>query len=133
MTLRSYLFLMSIATLLCWLAWFLVLFSVDPTGSGFLGFLFFYASLFLAIVGSGSVLGFVARRSFLPSDEVVFRHVKQTFRQSILFSGFIFLALILLERRWLSWWSLLILLLLVVAVETIIFTNRKYRNGSYVE
>ena len=41
MTLRQYLILMSIGTVVCFVAWFFVILSLDPTQAGFLGFFFF--------------------------------------------------------------------------------------------
>ncbi|MSU75288.1 MAG: hypothetical protein EXS55_02130 [Candidatus Magasanikbacteria bacterium] len=132
MTLRRYLFLMAIAACLCWVAWFFVLSSVDPATSGLVGFLFFYFSLWLAVVGSFSVLGFLGRRLLVHDDEIVFRHVKQTFRQSVIIASLTSLALIFLAHGLLTWWNVILLIFAGVFVEGIIFTNRRYRNGSYV-
>jgi hypothetical protein len=81
MSLRYYLILMSIGALICWLAWFFVLGSIDPTQAGFFGFLFFYASLFLALTGTFSVIGFLIKKIVLKNDQVIFHHVRSTFRQ----------------------------------------------------
>lgn len=131
MTLRRYLFLMSVASLLCWLAWIFVLLSIDPATSGLLGFMFFYLSLWLAVVGSFSVLGFLARRLVIHEDEIVFRHVKQTFRQSIIVASLTVLALLFLAHELLAWWNVMLLILAAVFVEGIIFTNRRYRGAPY--
>ena len=131
MTLRRYLFLMSVATLLCWVAWFFVLFSIDPEAKSGLGFFFFYSSLWLAIVGSFSVLGFLVRRFMIHENEIIFRHVKQTFRQSIIVASVTTLTLLFLAHRLLTWWSLIALVVAALFVEGIIFTNRRYRNAPY--
>lgn len=128
MTLRQYLILMSIGALICWLAWFFVLGSVDPGQAGFFGFLFFYASLFLALAGTFSVIGFLVKKIILKDDQIVFHHVRSTFRQGVLVATVIILGLILLQTKLLTWWDGILLLALFAAVEGIIFTNRKYNN-----
>ena len=128
MTLRQYLVLMSIGAAICWLAWFFVLGSVDPTQAGIFGFIFFYASLFLALAGTFSVIGFLVKKIILKSDQIVFHHVKSTFRQSILLAAVIIFNLVLLQIKLLAWWNAILLLLLFAAIEAVIFTNRKFNN-----
>lgn len=131
MTLRLYLILMSIGALVCWLAWFFVLGNVDPTQSGFFGLLFFYTSLFLALTGTFSVVAFLIKKIILKNDEIVFHHVKSTFRQGMLAAGTIILGLILLQMKLLAWWNGILLILLFAVIEGIIFTNRKYSNHDF--
>lgn len=128
MTLRQYLVLMSVGAAICWLAWFFVLGSVDPTQAGIFGFIFFYASLFLALAGTFSVIGFLVKKIILKSDQIVFHHVKSTFRQSILLAAVIIFNLVLLQIKLLAWWNAILLLLLFAAIEAVIFTNRKFNN-----
>ena len=122
---------MSVATLLCCVAWLFVLFSVDPTESSLPGFLFFYTSLWLTIVGSFSVLGFLVRRAIIHDDEVVFRHVKQTFRQSVIVASITILTLLFLAHQLLTWWNVILLILVGLFIEGIIFSSRRYRNAPY--
>ena len=128
MTLRQYLVLMSVGALICWLAWFFVLGSLDPSQAGFFGFLFFYASLFLALSGTFSVIGFLIKKIILKNDQIVFHHVKNTFRQGVLLAMVIILGLILLQVKLLTWWDAILLVMLFAAIEGVIFTNRKYNN-----
>ncbi len=132
MTLRFYLILMSIGTVICWVAWFFVLTGLDPNTAGLLGFLFFYSSLFLALVGTFSIIGFMVRRKILKDDELVFRHVKKTFRQGILLSTLVLTVLFLLQIQLLTWWVAILLAVLYAILESIIFTNRKYNNNDYL-
>lgn len=126
MTLRAYLFCMSIATLLCWLAWILVVNGVDPYQTGLVGFLLFYVSLFLAGVGTFSVIGFVVRRRIVKNDDVVFRHVTHTFRQGITVSLLLIGALLLLQAHLLTWWTALLLMLLFLVVEGVLLTHEQH-------
>lgn len=132
MTLRQYLFLMSFATLLCAVSWFFVLNAFDPEKAGLMGFIFFYVSLFFTLVGAVSVFGFLLRRAVQRDEEVIFRHVKRTFRQGILISGFIIVVLIFLQFSLLSWWVAILLGLMYAILEGIIFTHRKHSNCDYV-
>ena len=131
MSLRFYLILMSFGALICWLAWFFVLNSIDPVQAGFFGFLFFYSSLFLALTGTFSVIGFLIKKIVLQNDEIIFHHVKSTFRQGMLIATIIVAGLILLQTKLLAWWSAILLLSFFIVIEGIIFTNRKYNNRDY--
>ncbi len=132
MTLRPYLILMSIGALICWLAWFFVLANIDPEQTGIFGFLFFYASLFLALTGAFSVIGFLIKRAILKNDQALFHHVKSTFRQGMLLAATIIGGLILLQTQLLTWWNAALLILLLVGIESVIFTNRKYNNREFI-
>lgn len=132
MTLRPYLILMSIGAIICWTAWFFVLANVDPEQTGFFGFLFFYASLFLALTGTFSVIGFLVKKTILKNDQVLFHHVKSTFRQGMLAATAISGGLILLQAGLLTWWNGVLLILLLAAIEAVLFTNRKYKNREFI-
>ena len=132
MTLRQYLILMTIGTFLCAFSWIFVLVSFDPTRSGLVGLVFFYVSLFFTLVGASSVLGFLIRRVVIRDDEIIFRHVRRTFRQAILISCFVITVLLFLQFRILTWWMAVILGFMYAIVEGIIFTSRKHNNTDYV-
>lgn len=132
MTLKQYLTLMSLGTAICWTAWTFIIFNIDPTGSDILGFIFFYVSLFLSLLGTISVIGFWIRQRMTKQDEVVFRHVKKTFNQAVMISSFIILVLILQQNSFLNWWNTIVLFILFGLVEAIVFSNRKYNNRDYV-
>ena len=128
MTLRYYLILMSLGAFICWLAWFFVLSSTNPEQAGFFGFLFFYCSLFLALAGTFSVIGFLVKKIILKNDQIVFHHVKSTFRQGLLIAGIIISGLLLLHLDLFAWWSAILLILIFTTVEGVIFTSRKHNN-----
>lgn len=128
MTLKQYLFLMSVGTLICWAAWFFIVKSVDPYGAGILEFVFFYASLFLAFLGTFSVIGFMIRQRLVKSDEIVFHHIKRTFRRGALLSLLIIILLLMLQINVLTWWNSLLLIILFFVCESIFFTQRKFSN-----
>lgn len=125
MPLSRYLLIMTSATLLCWLTWFLTLFNVNPWEAGFLSFLAFYGSLFLALCGTLAIIGFVLRAWIFKQDEPHFRHVSKTFRHGLLFSSLIILALLLQSQRLLRWWSIILLVLLFTFLEIVFITKPK--------
>lgn len=116
MTLKKYLLLMFLATLICWLSFGVVVYFVDPTLTNWFGFLIFYLSLFLSLVGSLSLLGFIVR-FIVNKNEFAFKQVITAFRQSILFAFLVSAALFLQSYRLVSWWNFLILIILLTVIE----------------
>ncbi len=104
MSLRHYLVLLIVGTLACWSAWFVVLFNIDPTQSGFVGLAGFYASLFLAALGTFTVLGFVFRKAFL-RDPIAIHHIGVAVRQGLFLALAGVGALLLLGTGMFTWWA----------------------------
>jgi hypothetical protein len=104
MSLRSYLIGMFFSTLLCFGAWVLVLFNIDPYSTNFAGLGLFYLSLFFALVGVFTLLGFYLRVWF-SKNEVIFSHVGPAFRQGVLLALILVGCLVLQSFRVLSLWS----------------------------
>jgi ABC-type Mn2+/Zn2+ transport system permease subunit len=119
---------MTVGTLFCWAAFVAILFNVNPYSASTLEFIFFFSSFALAVIGTCSVVGFLLRRVFLKDDEIIFRHVKHTFRQAILVAIVLTLLLILQAMRLLTWWNLPLPILFAIFLETIVFTKRKFSN-----
>lgn len=131
MTLKQYLIIMLFGASLCWVAWALVILNVDPTQSDSVGFLFFYSSLFCALVGTFSVMTFLCRWFFSKSDEPIFRFVKKSFRDGFLISLFITLVLYLQAQNYLRLWNLAVLagaILLYVLLTYSIETSKNNKN-----
>jgi len=124
MTLKSYLILMTISTFFCWLAWGMVLFFIDPTQAGFIGLLFFYLSLFLALTGTISLIGFFLRTLIL-KNEIVFRHVIISFRQAVFFSMVIVGSLFLESKDLFTWWNITFLVLFLTVLEFFFISQRR--------
>lgn len=124
MTLRAYLIIMSITTILCWFAFIFVLWSVNPGITNWIGFLLFYLSLFLSLVGTGALIGFVVRFVGL-KHELAFRSVGDAFRQSFLFSFLITAVLFLLSKNLFSWLNLVLLIIGLSVLEFFLISYRK--------
>ncbi|MDD2646655.1 MAG: hypothetical protein PHV78_00040 [Patescibacteria group bacterium] len=123
MTLKQYLNLMFICTLICWGVWVLSIFLVNPQNAGILGFVLFYLSLFLAILGSTALVGFLIRARL--GKTPIFAQVSIAFRQGIWIALIIIFALLLQSFRLLRWWNVALFALLVIIIEVLILTNRR--------
>lgn len=124
MTLRKYLLLMGMASLVCWLAFFMVVFYLNPFSGGIIAVFFFYASLFLAIVGSFAIIGFILRRKFL-QGELIFRQVAVTFRQAFWFGLLVTISLGLKKMNMLTWYNSLLLILVLVVLEFFFLSTKR--------
>ncbi len=104
MTFKQYLIIMSIATLLCWVAFGFVLFTVDPFYAAATSFVFFYVSLFLSLVGTVSIISCVLLYRFARTPEPMFRYVQKSFRVALLCSIAIVALLVLQLSGYLNFW-----------------------------
>jgi hypothetical protein len=124
MTLRGYSLVMLIFTSVAWGLWVAIVFLVDPEVTNWIGFSLFYFSLFLSLLGTASLLGFFVRFIAL-KKELVFRLVKDAFRQSFLFSILIIASLILLSTDLFSWLNVF---LLIFGLSILEFVLLSYEN-----
>lgn len=123
MSLKKYLIFMTTATFICWLAWLIVVFYVNPQEAGFLGFTMFYVSLFLALTGTFSLVGFFGRVWFT-REAVIFRHLGISTRHAVWFALLLVCALLLQGSGFLRWWNIFFLVLLFTLLE-FFFLSRK--------
>lgn len=105
MTLRLYLLTMLLATFLCWLSFGLVLINVDPQAATWLTLGFFYASLFLSLAGTSSLVLLLVYSRVHTDDVPMFAYVSKSFREGNVLAAFISLTLFLQGMNWLSWWT----------------------------
>lgn len=101
MTLRAYIILVVLATILCFGSFLFVIYQIDPTKAGFIGFSLFYLSFFCWVVGFLSLLG-LGLRVWLIKEEPVFRFVLVSFRQALLIASVFTIALFLQSQHLLS-------------------------------
>ncbi len=91
-----------------------------------MGFSLFYLSLFLSLVGTASIAGFIIRFIAL-KRELVFNSVKEAFRQSFLFAIFIVAILLLLSQNLFSWLNLILLVVGLSMLEFFLISYNKPR------
>ncbi|MBI3572785.1 MAG: hypothetical protein HY092_01125 [Candidatus Kerfeldbacteria bacterium] len=128
MSLIRFLVVVSIGTALSWVSWVMIITSLDPSGGGSVLALF-YLSLFLALMGSLTIIGFFLRY-WLEADKVLFQQIAVSLRQASLLSGALVLALMLQAARWLNVWTLIILLLLAGVIEMFFLAGQTQRARS---
>lgn len=115
---------MSIGTLLCWTAFVFIIWMVNPTETNFVGFFLFYISLFLSLIGSSAIVGFLIR--FIGMKRTLaFYLVKDAFRQSLFFSFFVVAILLLLAYNLFTWFNLFLLVLFLGALEFFLISYRR--------
>ncbi len=125
MSLSSFLFGMGFGTVLGWIAWLIVLFQIDPETSGILGKIFFYLTLFVAVTGTASLLGFAAR-VFVLKVSVMFTHLAISLRQGVWFGLITVIALFLQAMELFGIWNIVILALIFGALEIFFLSKEKH-------
>ncbi len=112
------------ASLVCWLAFFMVVFYMNPFSTGLIAVIFFYTSLFLAVVGTLAIVGFALRRKFL-QGELIFRQVAVTFRQAFWFGLLVVLSLWLQRVNLFTWYNALLLVLALATLEFFFLSTKR--------
>ncbi len=102
MTLAIYSLIMLTTTLISWAVWLVIVNIIDPFTTTWIGLVLFYFSLFLSLLGTFALLGFFVRFIAM-KQELVFRLVKDAFRQSFLFAFLLIASLFLLSKDLFSW------------------------------
>jgi hypothetical protein len=125
MTLRQYLFVMTLSTLLCWGAWVFVLFNVDPYHSNFVGFLFFYLSIALTLFGTFALIIFAGRYIITKKYQTLHTSVKKSSRDSAMLSTICVALVLLYSLNLLNYWILGIFSTLVILIIILRFTLRR--------
>lgn len=113
MSLRQYLIIMLMSTVLCWVAWVMVIVNIDPFLDTGVGLAFFYASLFFSLLGTFSVFSFWARY-LSQKSRPIFHLVRASFRDSFIISAVALVSLFLISRGYLNWMTGGILFAIIV-------------------
>ncbi|QQS60558.1 hypothetical protein IPN41_01080 [Candidatus Falkowbacteria bacterium] len=108
MTLRSYLMVMTIGTLIFWLALGLFIINIDPMATNWMGIGLFYLILIFAITGTGAIVGFIIR-FFALKQEMVTQSVIIAFRQALLAAVLVTSVLFLFSQDLFSWLNVFLL------------------------
>lgn len=122
MSLEKYLKTMLVATALCWLAFLVVIFSIDPSEASCTGLSLFYFSLFLSLVGFFSIVGLIFRGHL--TTDTTHKKVTIAFRQAIWFSALIVFFLFLQGLRLLHWWNLVLFVLFLTLLEFFFISHK---------
>lgn len=123
MPLKKYLILMLFSTLTAWVSFVAVISTMSP-GAGLLPLLLFYLTIFLALLGSFFLLGFLLRFLF-NRDTPPYRHLAVSFRQGLLFAILVTGSLLLQAAQYLRWWNLILFLIFMVILEFFFSLKKK--------
>jgi hypothetical protein len=124
MSLKQLLIIVLSATVIFFISWLFILFEVDPTSSGWVGLLVFYASSFFTLLGALFALVVVVRK-WRNKNELEYEIVSLSVRQALFFSLTIIGVLFLQSKRFLTWWNLLILILAVTLLEYLFLSLKR--------
>lgn len=116
MTHTYYILGVFIAAILGWTSWIVVINKLSPFVSGYLALGLFYASLFIALTGTFSILNYYLRIS-LSKNKNYFKHLNIALRQGSLLAIMVCAGLIFQRLRVLTWWDALLLLVIVLLIE----------------
>lgn len=116
MGLRAYLSLIGLGTVLSWFAWSIVLFTMSPKESGWIGFFMFYVTFGTAIAGTLTILFSIIRIYFL-RRKVIEREIRISFRHAVLCAFIATASLVISAAGRFSFWYMLGLLVVSVAIE----------------
>ncbi len=106
-------------TLLAWGGWAAILLYVNPDEGGFVGFLLFYLTLLISLIGTFSLLGIFFRVYIKKRHHVVIREVHIAFRHAVFMATMAVVSLALSANGWLKWWVFLLLLATIAILEYI--------------
>ena len=115
---------MSLATILCFASLVFVLFQVDPYEAPMVAFVFFYVSVFFAIMGTSSLVTFLVLWARSRESEAMFQLVRTSFRVSILVAILTTSLLYLQAKALLSLWNMIILGVFLLCVFILWYTQR---------
>lgn len=132
MSLKAYLFVMTLATGLCVAVFSYIAWTVNPEITNSVGFFLFYSSLFLSIVGLAAIFGFVIRFITL-RRQLAFKAVIEAFRQSFLFAALVIVVLILLSKDMFNWVNLAFLIVGLSVLEFFLVSYKKNDNEVIID
>ncbi len=113
---RQYLITIGLTAALSWAAWIIVILKLDPYESTGVALGLFFVSLFFALIGTFTLLGFGLRR-WVGKQEVYYHHLTVSLRQGFLLSFCTVLSIALLMLGLLTWWNGLLLVTVAVLIE----------------
>jgi len=107
---------MTIGTLIFWLALGLFIINIDPMATNWMGIALFYIILMFAITGTGAIIGFIIR-FFALKQELITQSVIIAFRQAILAAVLVTSVLFLFSQDLFSWLNVVLLLCALSGLE----------------
>ncbi len=112
----TYIISILIATVLSWSSCLVVIYKLSPFSQQTLSLFLFYTSLFMALVGTFTLLIYTIRL-WLNKKEIYNTHLNTSLRQGALLSLMIIIDLVFQRLRVLTWWDGILLLAIIILLE----------------
>lgn len=128
MSLRQYLFTMALGTVICWVAWGMALFNIDPFTATAPAFGIFYASLYFALVGTLSLFSTPIRKVVTKGSLPTYRYVEGGFRDGAVLAFLIVALLFLQAQGWLNPLTAVTFILATTFILAFRYSNLKQRH-----
>lgn len=119
MTLRQYIVLMLLGTLISAAGLGTIFSVVNPNEAGALIFIALYTLIFFFLLGVFSLLGLLARTTIIGKDQTTPLKVEISFRQGVLFAALVTAAIIMNAHSLLTWWNSVLIVSAVSLIETV--------------
>ncbi|MDD5109801.1 MAG: hypothetical protein PHI63_01120 [Patescibacteria group bacterium] len=119
-----YNFFMFIGTVCSWAAWIMVLTQYHPNSSGSIAFVYFFASLFLALLGTIFLLSYFLQARIIGRLSAL-QSIRSCTRQAILLSALLVFSLALQGWRLLTWYNAVLLIALLTLIELLFITRER--------
>jgi hypothetical protein len=119
---HRYLAVVGLSGLVSWSAFAIVLFKMNPLEAPGLPLGLFFITLFLSLLATFTIGGFYIRYFFY-RDEVYYKHLSVSFRQSFELTLVSILCLVMQIIGVLTWWSSLLLLGIMILIELYFFVR----------
>ncbi|MBU0578319.1 hypothetical protein KKF04_02170 [Patescibacteria group bacterium] len=113
---NTYLLSIAIATVFGWASWVLVIIKLSPFANPELSLTLFYASLFIALAGTLTLIIYHLR-AWLNKGEIYNAHLNTALRQGVLLSAMISIGIGFQRLKVLTWWDGILLLAIVLMIE----------------
>ncbi len=120
-----YILILSLTSLTGWGAWLLVIMRLDPEEiTGAFPMVMFYSTLFLAILGTASIISFYIRL-WITKNEIFYEHLNSSIREGFLIALTAITLLWLQYYRVLSIWDAGLLGIAMVLLEVFLISRKK--------
>ncbi len=124
MNFKTYLATMAFVSAAAWIAWLVVLNSVDPISAGLFGLFLFYVTLGISVLSSSTFLG-TGIRVWIHPNELVHKQSSVALRQGVLLTFVFLLTLMLSGKGLLVWWVFTLIVIIAAFLELIFMGDNK--------
>jgi hypothetical protein len=123
MRLQSYLLGIGLSSVICWVAFILTVIYISPEASKVLALSSFFVSLFFALAGTFTLVGFFVRTT-LSHNELYYANINIAFRQGF-FAAFTIISLLGMQAlHLLTWWNGILFVIIIILIEFYFLTKK---------